>query len=170
MKVSSPFLGKRVLPITNSELAEITAAALGPYSQKQAAAAANRTPEAAKAWKRKLAAPDGSSIINLAVNIPAIDWLVRGEIDRRRGGPERYAAELVTGLLRLADGDSHVARRARATLNEISRLMAGHQASGHQALGHQASAASVCAGAIPPKDAGGGVAPASGVPAEASHI
>lgn len=159
MQVSYPNMGKSLLPaIANDELGEKVSETLIPYTRKQVANAGRRTEEAAKAWKAGRAAPDGASLLNLGRALPPVDWLIRGELDRYRGGPERYATELVTSLLKIAEGDGEIARRARTSLQEISRLLKSAPEASAQAspgLMHASGGSSVPPDATTPLETGG---------------
>ena len=127
MEFSYPNLGKTILPpMTDEQARDAVADVIGPYSNAYLAKkAGGRTPEAGKKWKARAAAPSLAPTINMASSIPAVEWMLRTEIElRKRGGdPSRFVTELVTDLMRLAEGDGPQADRARRALNDIGRLL-----------------------------------------------
>ena len=127
MEFSYPNLGTTFLPpITDEEVRGAVANAIRPYSNCYLAKkAGGLTPDAAKKWKRESSAPGLAPAMNMASSIPSVEWMLRTEIEvRKRGGdPTRFVTELVTDLLRLAEGVDDTAARARAALQQISRLL-----------------------------------------------
>lgn len=125
MENSYPNPGKSLLPLTtNDELAQKVKAIVIRFPAKFVGKSAGRTEEAGKAWRQGRACPDLASTINMARDIPAIEYLVYSEI--ARGRPEgihspRLQVEAIALLTELASSDGEFAERARAILSGEGR-------------------------------------------------
>lgn len=69
---------KRVVPLTDREGAKAFSAIVIPFSYGELAQAAERSKEAAKAWKEGRSMPSALSLLKMAKQIPAINNWVLG--------------------------------------------------------------------------------------------
>lgn len=123
MEYSFPKKGTNFVPLNDRIVAERISAVVIEFPAKVLAAVTDATVESAKNWRAGDNAPSLANGIKLARKIPQVKWLIYQMIEEGEEiiGSARFNTELVTTLLRIADGNDESAGLARSALQQMHR-------------------------------------------------
>lgn len=123
MKDSFPKKGTNFVPLNDRIVAERISAVVIEFPAKVLATVTDATVESAKNWRAGDNAPSLANAIKLARRIPKVKWLIHEMIEEgeEQVGSSRFVTELVTTLLRIAEGDSESASLAKTALHQMHR-------------------------------------------------
>jgi hypothetical protein len=108
--------------VTEEEVAKNFAEVVTRFSKDDLAAVSGRTPEAAKHWKAASRAPNSSSLINMARQLPIVrDWLISEiDVDLPAGeNPADTVNTVITGLQLAANLPGQEGVMARMLLSKL---------------------------------------------------